>query len=553
MERNLAVLIDFENIATGCDKEGLGRFDVRLVMRRLKDKGRILTARSYADWGRFNRFKVDQMHEGITMVELTSHGMQEKNRADIALAVDAMEIAYTRSYIDTFVVLSGDSDFTPLVMRLKELNKRVIGCGTRGSTSRLIAEVCDEFVYYDVLRHETRPEAPAEDAGGVTLDEALELLVETLENHQRDEEAAPVHASVLKAAMKRKEPTFNEVELGFRTFQKFLEAAQQRNLVVLAADAKAGGVRVDLRADEPRREPPKMSAGAMSLMEALQTEGWDIGTPADRRAVPQLLVDVCQERQKRGRTCAVQFVLGDVQRRVRQQKVHIPGRVVKGIVNGLVKAGALLHADGEPIRNVSAPFVAPSDAEALRHKLQDVVREVLRAKGFTDDGAIAELLNGGAVEAVPVAAAPGAAPRNAPPAERPARDEDGGGRRRGRGRRRGDGEAVAATEPTGEPAVPQPASEVEVPAAPVAEEAPARRGRRRAKDVEVVAEAPSGVVTFTAMPGEDASDVEETGPDAETSDAGSEPRKRRRSRGGRRGRGRKDGAEGTESSEGGEG
>ena len=538
MERNLAVLIDFENIATGCDKEGLGRFDVRLVMRRLKDKGRILTARSYADWGRFNRFKVDQMHEGITMVELTSHGMQEKNRADIALAVDAMEIAYTRSYIDTFVVLSGDSDFTPLVMRLKELNKRVIGCGTRGSTSRLIAEVCDEFVYYDVLRHETRPEAPAEDAGGVTLDEALELLVETLENHQRDEEAAPVHASVLKAAMKRKEPTFNEVELGFRTFQKFLEAAQQRNLVVLAADAKAGGVRVDLRADEPRREPPKMSAGAMSLMEALQTEGWDIGTPADRRAVPQLLVDVCQERQKRGRTCAVQFVLGDVQRRVRQQKVHIPGRVVKGIINGLVKAGALLHADGEPIRSASAPFVAPADAEALRHKLQDVVREVLRAKGFSDDAAIAELLNGGTVEAAP-------APAGARAAEPSGRDEDSGGRRRGRGRRRGDGEATVASEPPSGATAPQ--------AAPVEEEAPARRGRRRAKDAEVVSEPPAGVVTFTAMPGEDASDLEETAADAETSDASGEPRKRRRSRGGRRGRGRKDGAEGADPIEGGEG
>ena len=152
MERNLAVLIDHENIATGCEKEGLGRFDVRIVMRRLKDKGRILVSRAYADWGRWNRFKLDLVHEGVQMVELTSHGMQSKNRADIALAVDAMELAYTRSYVDTFVILSGDSDFTPLVMRLKELNKRVIGCGTRRSTSRLIAETCDEFLFYEIGR-----------------------------------------------------------------------------------------------------------------------------------------------------------------------------------------------------------------------------------------------------------------------------------------------------------------------------------------------------------------------------------------------------------------
>ena len=186
MEANLCVLIDFENIGTGCDKEGLGIFDVRMVMRRLKDKGRILVSRAYADWTRWSRFKQDLVFSGVNMMELTAHGMGAKNRADIALVVDAMEIAYTRDYIDTFVILSGDSDFTPLVMRLKELNKRVIGLGTKGSTSRLIAETCDEFMFYDTLRREQHSEAlsrpDSADQGSLTRDEAFDLLIETLEN-----------------------------------------------------------------------------------------------------------------------------------------------------------------------------------------------------------------------------------------------------------------------------------------------------------------------------------------------------------------------------------
>ncbi len=157
MEHTLCVLIDFENLAAGTEKEGLGRFDLRPILRRLKDKGRILVSRSYGDWGRFAKFKQSLLEQGVNMIELTSYRGAEKNRADIALVVDAMEIAYTRSHIDTFVVVSGDSDFTPLVMRLKELNKRVIGIGTRGSSSRLLVECCDEFMFYESLYRDRHP------------------------------------------------------------------------------------------------------------------------------------------------------------------------------------------------------------------------------------------------------------------------------------------------------------------------------------------------------------------------------------------------------------
>ena len=133
MEQNLCVLIDFENISAGCEKERLGRFDINVVMNRLKDKGRILEARAYGDWGRYARFKQSLLEAGVQMHELPSYGGHDKNRADIALVVDAMDLVYTRDFIDTYVILSGDSDFTPLVMRLRSMNKRVIGIGTRST------------------------------------------------------------------------------------------------------------------------------------------------------------------------------------------------------------------------------------------------------------------------------------------------------------------------------------------------------------------------------------------------------------------------------------
>ena len=290
MEHKLCVLIDFENVAAGTEKEGLGRFDIKAVMHRLMDKGRINVARAYGDWGRFARFKQRMLELGITMAELTSYKGAEKNRADIALVVDAMEMAFTRPWLDTFVLMSGDSDFTPLVMKLKELDKRVIGIGTRGSTSRLLVECCDEFLFYESIqrspgkelfaerapaedwrdRHapaERRPsrapapveapeaayladEAPpeTEETAAATLlsqDAAMALLVDTVAGIQKDE-PGPMLAGGVKQSMQRKAPAFDETEYGFTNFARFLEAARDRGFVTLARDQRAGGYRVDL-------------------------------------------------------------------------------------------------------------------------------------------------------------------------------------------------------------------------------------------------------------------------------------------------------------------
>lgn len=393
LEANLCVLIDFENIGTGCDKEGLGIFDVRMVMRRLKDKGRILVSRAYADWTRWSRFKQDLVFSGVNMMELTAHGMGAKNRADIALVVDAMEIAYTRDYIDTFVILSGDSDFTPLVMRLKELNKRVIGLGTKGSTSRLIAETCDEFMFYDTLRNEGRlaniVSADSADQGSLTRDEAFELLIETLENQAR-EDAAPIHASILKTSMKRKAPTFSEVDLGFRTFAIFLELAQERGLVRLLRDDRAGGYRVELPREE--KAPPAQSLaptgeGERRLLGRLAELGCDIGTLADRGWVTDQFVAACQERARRGRTCAVEYLIGDLLRRARNERTSIPPRVVKGILNSLLRSGAFRSPEGDVVKTATTPFQPPESAEALRSRLTVYARAVLAEAGDTLDAA----------------------------------------------------------------------------------------------------------------------------------------------------------------------
>jgi len=414
VERNLCVLFDFDNIAKGSRQEGLGEFDVRVVMRRLKDLGRILVARAYCDWDRWQRHKTRLAEQGVTMVELPATGHGDKNRGDIALVVDAMEIAFNREYLDTFVIVSGDSDFTPLVTRLKELNRRVIGIGTRGSTSRLIANVCDEFMFYDTLVRatkvapvSTRDDDDDEDDGasaGVKpkLDVAFNLLVETLQNVQRDE-GGPVHASVLKTSMKRKLPTFDEDDFGFSTFARFLERAQAEGLVSLRRDDRAGGFRVELRGDRAAAEPeagqspapssstpdgatPPAEAPADSpsprrlprvvveALDALVAEGLDIGLAVERQPILEALVAACNDRVAKSRRLAVQYLQGDL-----VQGGYDP-EAVRAVLGSLVRVGAILHPDGEPVRAPTAPIQPPAAAAELNALLEERALEILGSK-----------------------------------------------------------------------------------------------------------------------------------------------------------------------------
>jgi uncharacterized protein (TIGR00288 family) len=385
LERNLAVLIDFENIAAGAEREKLGRVNIELIMNRLKEKGRIIVARSYADWGRFAKYKQQLLREGVNLFELPSHGMGDKNRADVALVVDCMELAYTKPYVDTFVIVSGDSDFTPLITKIKELNKRAIGCGTRGGTSRLIVESCDEFFYYNSLVEERsrqkptsrrRPvQAPAQAASGTdTVDNAEEnaqmstegakaLVLETLNGLQRDK-PQPIHASVLKEAMLRKEPAFSEGDFGFRTFAQYLQSLQKQGDLHMERDRKAGGYRVDQPGSEV--EAPVIPANAgiefgfdgrtQELYQLLKDDGMEPLDATVRGAVIRAFVENVSNRESRNKKATVQWVAQDVSKNVRSDHPEMTNRQARAVLRGLQQTGLLLHSDGDPIRSSIAPF-----------------------------------------------------------------------------------------------------------------------------------------------------------------------------------------------------
>lgn len=251
---SLAVFIDFENLALGVrpQRTASGRkrttkstetVDMKRVLERLVEKGKIVAKRAYADWSRFESYR-SPLHElGIELTEIPERGMTGKNSADIRLVVDAMELSYAKEHIDTFVVISGDSDFTPLVLRLKENGKTVVGVGMRDSTSDLLAANCDEFIYYEDIG------APA---GAPALGEtvprkkrpAFKLLFETIEALQR-ENVAVMHSSLIKDTIRRKQPQFSESTYGYRSFNQFLEDAQSLGFLTLRVDPRSGTYAVE--------------------------------------------------------------------------------------------------------------------------------------------------------------------------------------------------------------------------------------------------------------------------------------------------------------------
>jgi uncharacterized protein (TIGR00288 family) len=262
-ESSLAVLVDFENMARPGAK-GRGDFDIHLVLNRLAEKGRVLVKRAYADWSRYRDARHELQNAGLGLIEMPSAREGAKNRADIQMAVDAMELAYSREHVDNFVIVSGDSDFTPLVGKLRELNKRVIGVGNRESASELLIANCDEFIFYDRLAAEaagggaaTRRRSPS---GGLDLN-PTDLLRETLTALQREGTEWPL-ASIVKDSMRRKYPAFDESEHGFSTFSKFLEDASTTGLVRLETDPRSGTYRVELGEGRAAAIPPLPAAPA---------------------------------------------------------------------------------------------------------------------------------------------------------------------------------------------------------------------------------------------------------------------------------------------------
>ena len=247
-EHVLAVLVDFENMARPGAKSR-GDFDIDLVLSRLAEKGRVVVKRAYADWSRYREAKIDLQNAGLELIEMPSAREGAKNRADIKLAVDAMELAYSREHVDNFVIVSGDSDFTPLVGKLRELNKRVIGMGNRESSSELLIANCDEFIFYDSIASSSASSPRRGGGRGAPRKDPVALLAESMLALQRESVELPL-ASVVKDAMRRKDPAFDESAIGFSTFSKFLESSQDKAGISLQTDPRSGTYRVSF-ADAP--------------------------------------------------------------------------------------------------------------------------------------------------------------------------------------------------------------------------------------------------------------------------------------------------------------
>jgi uncharacterized protein (TIGR00288 family) len=282
---NMAVFCDFENVALGVRDAKYAKFDIGKVLEKLLLKGSIVVKKAYCDWERYKEFKAPMHEASFEMIEIPHVRMSGKNSADIRMVVDALDLCYTKSHVDTFVIVSGDSDFSPLVSKLRENNKLVIGVGVKSSTSDLLIANCDEFIYYDdlVRKDEQRsgrrrapakpaaekkaaaaqgpavataatsaaepvaePPSPRVSAAAKTEDEkkqeAFDLLLATIEALAEDrEEDEKIWGSMIKQALKRQRPGFNESYHGFRSFSQLLEEAQARKLIVLEKDEKSGG------------------------------------------------------------------------------------------------------------------------------------------------------------------------------------------------------------------------------------------------------------------------------------------------------------------------
>jgi uncharacterized protein (TIGR00288 family) len=261
----MALFCDFENVALGVRDARYPKFDIDKVFERLLLKGNIVVKKAYCDWERYKEFKADMHEASFELIEIPHVRQSGKNSADIRMVVDALDLCYTKAHVDTFVIISGDSDFSPLVSKLRENNKVVIGVGVKNSASDLLIANCDEFIYYDDLvrgqqkrkprkKASTSVSTPAMAAAGEPAQaapedehdrkqQALDLVLETIEalftERGSDEK---IWGSMVKQALKRRMPGFNESYYGFRSFGKLLDEAVARKLLELEQDEKSGGV-----------------------------------------------------------------------------------------------------------------------------------------------------------------------------------------------------------------------------------------------------------------------------------------------------------------------
>ena len=267
---NMALFCDFENVALGVRDAKYSQFDIRKVLERLLLKGSIVVKKAYCDWERYKDFKATMHEAAFELIEIPHLRQSGKNSADIRMVVDALDLCYTKAHVDTFVIISGDSDFSPLVSKLRENNKYVIGIGVKDSTSDLLSANCDEFIFYDdLVRNQQEAKKPqsarktqARHAAGMNKpaearsdeerrQEAIDFLVETVDGliSERGSDEK-IWGSMVKPTMQRRRPGFAESAYGYRSFKELMEDAQRHRLLVLLRDEKSGQYSIRLPSEE---------------------------------------------------------------------------------------------------------------------------------------------------------------------------------------------------------------------------------------------------------------------------------------------------------------
>ncbi|MEO8189495.1 MAG: NYN domain-containing protein, partial [Acidobacteriota bacterium] len=244
VEQRISLFIDFENIALGARDAKYKKFDIHLVLQRLIEKGRIVYKKAYADWTRYSDYKREFHEAAIELIDIPQRGYSGKNSADIRMVVDAMDLATSKGHITTFVICSGDSDFSPLVSKLKENDKSVIGVGVKNSTSELLISNCDEFIFYEDLVRETR-ELPSIENLPEKKREVFRLMLDSMQALQR-ENYDVIWGSMIKQTMQRKQPYFNESYYGYKSFSELLEDAERLKILSMKKDAKSGGYMISV-------------------------------------------------------------------------------------------------------------------------------------------------------------------------------------------------------------------------------------------------------------------------------------------------------------------
>lgn len=266
---NMALFCDFENIALGVRDAKYAQFDIKKVLERLLLKGSIVVKKAYCDWDRYKEFKATMHEAAFELIEIPHVRQSGKNSADIRMVVDALDLCYTKSHVDTFVIISGDSDFSPLVSKLRENNKYVIGIGVKDATSDLLSANCDEFIFYDdlvraqeVRKNRSEKKSPARAStssqakkSNVKIEEdksqeALDFIVETIEALIAERGEEKIWYSMVKPTMQRRKPGFAVAAYGYRSFKELVEDAQKRNLLILVRDDKTGQYTIRLPAAE---------------------------------------------------------------------------------------------------------------------------------------------------------------------------------------------------------------------------------------------------------------------------------------------------------------